>query len=97
MVDSSQTSVGYHDIVIDSTDQAKYICYSSYLHIYSPKYYQKSLLIIRKNKMAIDKTGFFEGYGLLLADPLAEERIADLLPCEYEEPGKPDGTPKRKK
>ena len=82
IADSCQ--IGYTGIVVDSTAQEKLLRQSKNIIVLGPKKLQKSLLIFNKNRIAIEKSGYFDPYGLTWSGFMASQRMADLLPYEYD-------------
>lgn len=81
-------NIGYTNIVVDSTLQEKLLSQSNNIVVRYNEKFQKSLLIFSKKNVAIEKSGYFDPHGLKWAGFMASQRMADLLPYEYEVPGK---------
>ena len=76
--------IGYANLVVDSTAQEKLLSQNKEVIVSYPKNYQKSLLIFKKKNVAIEKSGYFDPHGLTWSGFMASQRMADLLPYEYE-------------
>lgn len=81
IVDSS--NIGYANLVVDSTAHEKLLSQDKNVVVLYPKKLQKSLLIFSKKNVAIEKSGYFDPYGLRWSGFMASQRMADLLPFEY--------------
>jgi hypothetical protein len=82
IVDSCE--IGYANLVVDSTAQEKLLSQNKNIIVLYPKNYQRSLLIFKKKNVVIEKSGYFDPHGLTWSGFMASQRMADLLPFEYE-------------
>jgi hypothetical protein len=76
-------TLDYHKITEQDTGNKKYLKYPSPLGIC---YYSKSptsFLIILKDKVFFDSTGYFDPMGINWEGAMAQQRIAEWLPYEY--------------
>jgi hypothetical protein len=82
IVDSCE--IGYADIVEESALHEKLLRQSKNIIVRYPEKYQKSLLIFSKTNVVIEKSGYFDPHGLRWSGFMASQRMADLLPFEYQ-------------
>jgi hypothetical protein len=82
IVDSCK--IGYSNLVVDSTAREKYVSQDKNIIVRYPMIFQKSLLIFNKKAVAIEKSGYFDPHGISWSGFMASQRIADLLPFEYQ-------------
>jgi hypothetical protein len=80
---AASDQIGYVNIVVDSTAQEKFIQCDKNVMIYYRNYYLKSLVVFNKKSVVIDKSGYYDPYGLTWSGVMASQRMADLLPYEY--------------
>ena len=76
--------IGYANLVVDSAAQQKLLNQVKNVIVLYPKKYQKSLLIFNKQSVSIEKSGYFDPHGLRWSGFMASQRMADLLPFEYD-------------
>lgn len=76
-------NIGYGDIVVDSVSHEKFLAHEGKVLIYYSKNCYRSLLILNKKIVAIERSGYFDPFGLTWSGVMASQRMADLLPYEY--------------
>ena len=82
IVDSCK--IGYTNLVVDSTANEKLLSQDKNIIVRYPVKYQKSLLIVDKQTVAVEKSGYFDPHGIRWSGFMASQRMADLLPFEYQ-------------
>ncbi len=82
IVDSCK--IGYANLVVDSTAQEKFLGQDKNIRVLYPEKFQRSLLIFNKKRVLIEKSGYFDPHGLRWSGFMASQRMADLLPFEYD-------------
>ena len=82
IVDSCE--IGYAKIVVESALHEKLLSQSKNIIVCYPEKYQKSFLKFRKSYVVIEKSGYFDPHGLRWSGFMASQRMAELLPFEYE-------------
>jgi hypothetical protein len=87
IVDSCK--MGYNSILLDSTEQEKFFSLCNNVIVTYPKKLQRSMIFLNKKSITIDKSGYYDPHGIRWAGFMASQRMADLLPYEYEAPDSP--------
>jgi hypothetical protein len=80
---SSHDTLGYKNIVREYDQHSKYLKYHGGLGIYYHPAGQESLMIFLKDSILFDPNGFFEPNGISWEGEMARQRIADILPYDY--------------
>jgi hypothetical protein len=80
---TAEETIGYNKIVYKQNSRSKYLSYHTNLSI---AYYSKqptSFILLKKDKVYFDATGYFDPSLISWEGEMAKQRIADLLPFEY--------------
>ena len=76
--------VRYEDIVVEEDENRKYLIATKKLLLINYKFVDESTILFLKPKVLFGENGFFDPSGILWYGYMAELRIADMLPYEYE-------------
>jgi len=82
ITDEHHNSLRYADIVIEDGNGNKYISYDGEMYIYFYRYETK--ITLRKNLVYFEENGSYDPVGIRWDGFLANKRVADWLPLEYE-------------
>lgn len=81
---SASETIGYRKIVLIKGNNLKYLCYPAGIGI---SYYSKqptSFLNFRKREVYFEASGYYEPDGIIWEGEMSRQRIADLLPYDYD-------------
>ncbi len=76
--------ITYEDIVVEEDENRKYIIATEERLTINYKFVDKSTILFLKPRVLFGRNGFFDPSGFLWYGYMAELRVADMLPYEYE-------------
>jgi hypothetical protein len=81
---SEGEKIDYKDLVAIGPDSKKYLSYKGCLYLYYLSGPPESYIELIKDKVFFDRVGYFDGSGVRIIGQMAQQRIGDLLPYDYQ-------------